>query len=534
MSILTTIKEVMMLTNKDLNYLEIQLAELKTKCGRSVESLPTAIYARKSKEDLKKTSLESQIGMCKEEVDNCPLLKLIENSNGVFQDDDESGMFTSKRDGYKELLNLVKNGVVKVIIVYSRDRLHRRQSSDENLEVLINSLGGAIISVTESYPHNAAGNLSRRVMGVVSQYHAENTAELVVRTNIRVNAPQCKSCGGVANYGYSFNENRTLSINEEEAPAVRLMFKRFIEMKSYSQIIDELTNLGYKTRAGKPFKQTTILTILKNPKYKGTFFYNKSDRRKKSERVIVAKFDEVVIPNGIQRLVSDEDFELVQMRLKNRAMTSAKTPNKTADYVLTGVMFCADCGASYHGRSKVAGRMHHKYFQYVCSSVDNKTTGRNCKSKPLDKDAIELSVANVICETIRQAIENGQIIDSFENKIQNSIKREILNLENSKNAVLRKQNQIVNTMCKVTSDDVLKKLEAEFNTTKTRLKQIDDSTKTKQIELAKSKNNIKHFKEKMKSFTAEKLVQDRPVFSLLVKRLIKRITVGDEITIELL
>ena len=523
-----------MLTNKDLEYLQVQLTELKTKIGKSVDYLPTAIYARKSKEDLKKTSLESQIGMCQEEVDKCPFLNLVRYNNGIFQDDDESGMFTSKRDGYNDLFNLVKNGVVKVIVVYSRDRLHRRQSSDEDLEVLINSLGGAIISITESYPHNAAGNLSRRVMGVVSQYHAENTAELVVRTNIRVNAPQCKNCGGIANYGYYFNENRNLEINEDEAPAVRLMFKRFIEMKSYSQIIDELTSLGYKTRAGKSFKQTTILTILKNPKYKGTYFYNKSDRRKKSERVIVAKFDEVIVPNGIPRLVSDEDFELVQMRLANRAMTPAKSPSKTADYVLTGVIFCADCGASYHGRSKIAGRMHHKYNQYVCSSVDNKTTGRNCKSKPLDKDTIELAVAKVICETIRQAVANGQIVGEFESLVQNSIKREILNLENSKNAVSRKQTQIVNTMIKVVDDELLKKFQAEYATTKLRLNQLDGLIENKQTELALSKNHLKYFKQKMKSFTAEKLVQNRPVFSLLVKRMISRIIVGDDIIIELL
>ena len=253
-----------MLPNKDLEYLEYQLTQLRIKTGKKVDSLPTAIYARKSKEDLKNTSLKAQIEMCQDVVDECDLLKLIEYKNGIFQDDDKSGMFTSKRSDYNELINLVKNGVVKVIVVYSTDRLHRRESTFEQLDELIASVGGAVISITESYTHNAAGCLSRRVMGIVSQYHAENTAELVVRTNLQENAPEGKSCGGVANYGYSLDESRHFQINEEEAPAIRLMFKRFIEMKSYNEIIDELTSLGYKTRAGKPFSQTTILTILKN------------------------------------------------------------------------------------------------------------------------------------------------------------------------------------------------------------------------------------------------------------------------------
>lgn len=324
-----------MIANKDLEYLESQLNELSAKVGKKVEYLPTAIYARKSKKDLKDTSLKSQIEMCQKEVSKCHYLKLIDYNNGVFQDDDRSGMFTSKRDSYKELYNLVKNGVVKVIFVYSTDRLHRRGCTFDNLEQMIEQMGGAIISLTETYPHTASGKFTRRVMAAASQYHAENTAELVVRTNVDRNAPNCKSCGGIANYGYSYDESRNLVINENEAPAVRLMFKRFIEMKSYKEIITELTRLGYRTRAGLPFKQTTILTMLKNEKYKGTFFYNKENRRKKSERVIVAKFGEVVVPNGMPRLVSDEDFELVQMRLKNRALSNSKIPKASLSYALT-------------------------------------------------------------------------------------------------------------------------------------------------------------------------------------------------------
>ena len=93
---------------------------------------PIAIYARKSEEDIKDTSLKAQIEMCKEEIDKCPYLQLISYKEGIFQDDDKSGMFTSKRTDFNELRTLVEQGQVKVIVVYSTDRLARRRKSYRN------------------------------------------------------------------------------------------------------------------------------------------------------------------------------------------------------------------------------------------------------------------------------------------------------------------------------------------------------------------------------------------------------------------
>ena len=522
-----------MLSNKDLEYLELQLTSLKAKTGKSIEYLPTAIYARKSEEDLKDTSLKSQIEMCQEEINNCPFLHLISYKNGVFQDDDKSGMFTSKRSEFNELKSLVEQGQVKVIVVYSTDRLSRRAREYEACEEAIEKLGGAIISVTESYTHNASGKFARRVMAVASQYHAENTAELVVRTNLRRNAPFCKNSGGIANYGYYFTEARTMEIDQEEAMAVRLMFKRFIEMKSYQQIIDELTSLGHYTRAGKPFTQSSILTILKNVKYTGTYFYNKADRRKKMERVIVAQFNECIVQNGIPRIISDEDFELVQQRLKTRAETFSKTPKESNRYPLTGVLFCGECGSSYHGSSKTAGRSHRKYEQYICSSIDNHNS-KNCKSKPISKDQIELVVAGVLTRVLNQSVMSGPVYRAFQKKIEESIRMSIDGYQRSKTAVLRKQSQIVYTIIKTTDEKLQERLESEYQATITRINEIENLIKELQSELKKTQNRTSYFKKKISQITPEELVNNRPVFSLLVKRLIKRIEIGEDITIELL
>lgn len=140
-----------------------------------------------------------------------------------------------------------------------------------------------------------------RSMLNTAQFHAENTAELVMKTNTESNAINCVSSGEIANYGYKFTSTRHMIINENEAPAVRLMFKMFLEGHSYKEIIDALELRGFKTCSNTKFSQTTILSILKNEKYKGTYTYNLKKNKRRKNRVLVKEFDEVKIKNGAKR-----------------------------------------------------------------------------------------------------------------------------------------------------------------------------------------------------------------------------------------
>lgn len=130
-----------MITNNDEKNIQLQIESLKAKTGRDIKTLPTAIYARKSKEDIKNTSITSQVSRCKEEIDKCPFLQLISFNNGVFSDDGLSGMFTRKRESFKTLRDLVRNNKVFVVVVYSYDRLSRSIKDFAEFESEIESKG---------------------------------------------------------------------------------------------------------------------------------------------------------------------------------------------------------------------------------------------------------------------------------------------------------------------------------------------------------------------------------------------------------
>ena len=71
--------------------------------------------------------------------------------------------------------------------------------------------------------------------------------------------------------GYDYHpEDKTITVNQEEAKIVQYIFNRYIEGAGGSVIGKELENLGFKTRYGSSsWAQSTVIGIIK----KMTVFY---------------------------------------------------------------------------------------------------------------------------------------------------------------------------------------------------------------------------------------------------------------------
>jgi site-specific DNA recombinase len=74
-------------------------------------------------------------------------------------------------------------------------------------------------------------------------------------------------------------ENRKLIVDEEEACTVRVIFERYIALRSIGQLVDELAERGVRTKVRRlkdgrvtgdvPFRQGPLAALLKNPLYIG-------------------------------------------------------------------------------------------------------------------------------------------------------------------------------------------------------------------------------------------------------------------------
>ena len=168
----------------------------------------------------------------------------------------------------------------------------------------------------------------------------------------------------------------------------------------YSAIIDKLNACGYKTKRGARFGKNSLYEILKNDKYIGVYTYNKSAAKGingKYNRHNYKDNSEIIrIENGLPAIVSNDVFEAVQKKMKQMQRRSG-VHNAWETYLLSGKIFCGECGAPFTGNCRKERPDHPKYVSYRCSKKNGKVI---CRNKEIRREDIEKLVLTRLSEKI--------------------------------------------------------------------------------------------------------------------------------------
>ncbi len=89
-----------------------------------------------------------------------------------------------------------------------------------------------------------------------------------VAASVPIRAKLGKPIGGQATFGYKWN-GKELVVEEKEAPVRKLLYEIFIKHKRKKTTADELNKMGYRTRSGSLFSDTTIYKLLRDSTAKG-------------------------------------------------------------------------------------------------------------------------------------------------------------------------------------------------------------------------------------------------------------------------
>ena len=170
--------------------------------------------------------------------------------------------------------------------------------------------------------------------------------------------------------GYKKGDDGFPEIVESEAKVIRTIYKLFLEGKTISYIANYLTKSGIKTPGGKDkWTTTTVRSILTNEKYKGDALLQKcytvdflTKKRKKNE----GEVPQYYVKNSHEGIISPEVYDLTQVELKNRKMSS-RTFSSARPF--SSKIQCGECGHFYgskvwHSTSKyrrVVWRCNNKY-----------------------------------------------------------------------------------------------------------------------------------------------------------------------------
>lgn len=170
----------------------------------------------------------------------------------------------------------ITNPPFEAVIVFKNDRLARDTKLYFYYLYTLEKKNIKLFSTKEEFNEgNDFANIYRALLQFVAEQERKNIA---LRTSKGRSIKA--SCGGYAGgrcpYGYKV-ENGRLVINEDERPIVEYVFKRIDENTPMLTVSDELNDLGYRTRKGTRFQNTSVRSIVKNrPLYEGMYKYGKT------------------------------------------------------------------------------------------------------------------------------------------------------------------------------------------------------------------------------------------------------------------
>jgi len=164
-----------------------------------------------------------------------------------------------------------------VVVVYKIDRLTRSLADFAKLVEIFDARSVSFVAVTQQFNTTTSmGRLTLNVLLSFAQFERELASERV-RDKIAASRKKGKWTGGSVPLGYDVKDKR-LVVNHAEAKTVRTIFTRYVTLKSFQKLIDELNSGGVVTKArpvagktvgGIPFTYGPLAYLLKNRTYLG-------------------------------------------------------------------------------------------------------------------------------------------------------------------------------------------------------------------------------------------------------------------------
>jgi site-specific DNA recombinase len=136
----------------------------------------------------------------------------------------------------------------------------------------------------------------------------------------------------------------------DEAPLVPIIFDLYANKRLGARAVAGwLNRRGHRTKAGKPWSHTSVLTVLTNRAYIGEIFFRRRYH-----------------PAPHPRLADPDLFEAAQAVLEARGDDLSLRRTNGSDYLLTGLVVCEKCGKRFIGAAAKGNAYRYQY--YVCFS----------------------------------------------------------------------------------------------------------------------------------------------------------------------
>ena len=308
----------------------------------------------------------------------------------VFREEGASGK-NLDRPAMTQLMAAVRAGKIRRVMVTRLDRLSRSLLDFYELNQLFEKKGVEFVSLNESFDTSSpVGRAMLKLVLVFAELEREQTAERT-RAAMKARAARGLWNGGPRPLGYDPTGNGHLEVNPGEAELVRLIFNKYLELRSAPRLASWLNDQGHR--------QKTYVSRRKG-KTGGRKFVADTVRRILTCRIYLGEIEhKTEVFDGKHEAIVDRDlFDRVQSALADnvKRRTGALARAKY-DYLLTGLLRCT-CG---HGLTPSAGNgQGGRYHYYRCVGL-NKKDRHKCGLKQVRAERIDDAVLGIVKDAAR-------------------------------------------------------------------------------------------------------------------------------------
>lgn len=369
----------------------------------------TALYERLSRDDElqgESNSILNQKRMLEEYA-------LKNGFEGIFHftDDGFSGG-NFDRPGWKRLIAEVEAGNVGTVIVKDMSRVGRDYLQvGFYTEVMFREKSVRFIAISNSIDSvNRDSGEFAPFLNIMSEWYLRDSSRKI-KSVMRAKGARGERMTSEVVYGYRYDEDKQWIIDPDAAEVVKRIFQLTIEGKGPTQIarilaedrIERpsyyLATHGISNRTqydmSNPYAWSgnTIARMIKRPEYIGhtVNFRTYKDSYKDKQSKETPKEEWMIFENTHAAIINPETFETAQRCRK----TVRRTDSHGEANPLTGLVFCADCGA----------KLYNHRMPFPTTYVNKK--GYTCNRPP--KDVYTCSTYNLTGRRFDKQCTNHQI-----------------------------------------------------------------------------------------------------------------------------
>ena len=301
----------------------------------TVKPIRCAIYTRKSTDH----GLEQEFNSLHAQREACEAYIKSQASQGWCSlpqpyDDPVYSGGNLDRPALRQLLEDIDTGLIDTVVVYKIDRLTRSLADFAKLVELFDARSISFVAVTQQFNTTTSmGRLTLNILLSFAQFERELSSERV-RDKVAASRRKGIWTGGSVPLGYD-SKDKKLVVNQQEAKTIRMIFDRYLVLRSFQRLIDELDKNGIVTKrreldqgkvsGGIPFAYGSLAHLLKNRIYLGETGHN-------------GKW----FPGEHHPILKPETFEQVQGLLKHNSVR--RTTHRHQNGALLAGLFFDDRG----------------------------------------------------------------------------------------------------------------------------------------------------------------------------------------------